>query len=161
MYHINASDSQIILHDRPGCFWLFGMFFLTIGGIFVIGVLGLFNNLEEASIWVRLFTLVLGMAGMGAGAYIIDRSPRSQAVWDLSARRLTLIRTGLFSKEQSQYNFSEIDQYMVEQGEDSDGNQIYRPALQQIDGSRTPISLLWNHNREDVERVIRQFVDIK
>ncbi len=161
MYHINTSDSQTILEDRPGCFWLFGMFFFVIGGIFVFGVLGLFNNWEEVSIWVRLFTLALGVVGMGAGLYMIDRSPRSRAIWDLSARRLTLLRTGLSSKEQSQYDFSEIDQYMIEQGEDSGGDPIYRPALQLIDGSRKPISLLWNHNREDVEQAVRQFVDIK
>lgn len=156
MYHITINQDWIKVEDRPGCFWLFGLFFVAIGGVFVLGVLGLFNNLEEVSIWVRLFTFVMGAIGMGTGLYIIDRSPSSQAIWDSRSQKLTLIRKGLLSKEQTSYPLSDINQFVVDQGADSEGDSIFRPVLKLRKGDLVPLSELWNHNKNEVEELINQ-----
>jgi len=46
-----SSPTHLTLADQPGCFWIFGFFFLLIGGVVVAGLLGLFTNLKEVSLY--------------------------------------------------------------------------------------------------------------
>lgn len=148
--------SEITIQDRPGCFWLFGLFFVLVGGIFVVGATGLFSNLEEVSLPVRGLTFLMGMAGVGAGLYVIADAPRSRAVCDFQSHVFTVHQKGLLRGRTGIIPFDEIQTVFAEQSEDTDGGEIYRPALQLLDGRIVPVSQLWNHNRTEVERVINE-----
>jgi hypothetical protein len=156
MYTIRKATSEITIQDRPGCFWLFGLFFVLIGGIFVVGAAGLFSNLEEVSWPVRGLTFLLGMAAVGAGLYVIADAPRSLAVCDFQSHVFMVHQKGLLRRQTNIIPFDEIQAIFVEQSEDTDGGEIYRPALQLLDGQIVPVSQLWNHNRAEVDGVINE-----
>jgi hypothetical protein len=140
MYTIRNEASVITIQDRPGCFWLFGLFFVCIGGIFVVGAAGLFSNLEEVSLPVRGLTFLMGMVGVAAGLYVIVDAPRSTAFCDFQSHVFTVHQKGLFRRQTSTIPFDEIQAVFAEQSEDTDGGEIHRPALRLVDGRVVPIS---------------------
>jgi hypothetical protein len=146
---------QLTLHDSPGCYWLFGLFFIAVGSLFVAGPLGLFSDLEEVSVPVRAVTLLLGLAGVGAGIYVIYGAPETQTVFDAQTGEVRLKRRGLFRRETIEHSLSEIAAVYVEEGQDSEGDAIYRPTMRLWTGDEIRLSALWLHHRAACEDTVK------
>jgi hypothetical protein len=142
---VTQAGDQLALHDSPGCFWLLGLFFVTIGSLFVAGPLGLFSNVEEVSAPVRALTLLMGLVAVGTGLYVIDSAPTTHVVLDARTGELRLKRRGLFRRETVEHSLSEIAAVYVEESEDSEGDAVFRPAMKMWTGKEIPLSALWLH----------------
>ena len=72
---IRHSTSNLVLKDPPGCIWLFGFFFVSISGMFIAGLSGLFNNLNEISTLEQAGAWIISLAGFSAGIWVIYSHP--------------------------------------------------------------------------------------
>jgi hypothetical protein len=146
---------RLVLEDSPGCFWFPGLFFVAIGGIVVAGVLVLFYNLGEAPTMTKNISLLLGMAAVGTGIYLIYTAPKTQAIFDAQTGRVTIQQRGLFRNTILERGLTEIAELYVDEKADSDGDPVYRPRMRLHSGLEVDLSHLWIHRREDCEEVVK------
>ena len=59
--------NELIIRETPGCLWIFGLFFASIGGIIVYGALGGFSNWSEIPFWQLAMAFFMGAIADRAG----------------------------------------------------------------------------------------------
>lgn len=155
------TEFELKLTDSAGCFWLFGLFFVIIGGIFILGLLGLFTNLHELSDFEKAAAWLISIGGFSAGVYFIYQNPGSEIIFDKQNKTFTLTRTGLFRNEKEQYRLDEIRDVILSQSTDTDGDLVYRIEVEMKTGKLVPLSLLWIQNKvvqEELLNKIKEFL---
>ena len=148
-----SSPTHLTLADQPGCFWLFGLFFLLIGGVVVAGLLGLFTNLKEVSLPEKAFAWVLALSAIGVGAYIAYDSPGSRVSFDRQKGSVVIRRKGLMRKQTLQYSLLEVETIFLREGQDIDGDPVYRLTMRLRSGEEVELSWLWLHGKDKLEKV--------
>ena len=153
MRSISKPDS-LTLTDSPGCFWLFGGFFLILGGAAVAAVGA--GRGDGSGLWQQVFGIALGLLGAGAGLFVIYRSPRSQVIINAIEHSLTVSRRGLLHREQERFDLREIRSAYLVQGKDIDGDPVFGLRMQLQDEREIPLTRLWLHDRERLEANMAQ-----
>ena len=149
-----SSPERLVLHDRVGCFWLLGGFFVLLGSLFLAGLLGLFSDLEELTFAERLLAWSLALAAVGAGFHVAYRSPTSRATFDRNRDSFAIVRKGLFRDERLEGSLSQMEEIFLVEGKDIDEGPVYRVAMRLHTGEEVPISLLWLHGKEHLDGVV-------
>jgi hypothetical protein len=136
----------ITLRDRAAPYWFLGLFLFS-GGLLAIAMpLGLAANADELKTWERLASLFIGV-GVSAGAlWYLARFPATVVHLDLTRRLLTLVRIGLTGRQVRRLQFTELASVELAEGKDSDGDPMWRPAVQLGTGERVLISHLWSRD---------------
>lgn len=150
------TESELKLTDSAGCFWLFGLFFVIMGGIFILGLLGLFTNLHELSALEKIAAWIIAAGGFSAGVYFIYQNPGSGILFDKNTSTLKITRSGLFRNEIEEYSLNEIRNIVLSQSTDTDGDTVYRIEAELKTGKLVALSLLWMHNREVQEKLVNK-----
>ena len=142
----------LLLTDSPGCFWIFGGFFCAIGGA---GIVAAFASAGGGfPFWQVLLGVGLGLAAVAAGLYLIYDAPASRVFVSARHKILTIRHRGLFRRRQEHIVFSDISSVYLTQGNDIDGDAVYTLRLQRVDGREVPLTHLWLHSRDDLERAL-------
>jgi hypothetical protein len=148
---IKRDGGHISIRDRVGPFWALGLFLLAGGLVTVAMPLGLATNVADLEPWERLASIALGV-GVGAGAlWWLERSPWTHLQLDLTRRRLRLVRYALSGRRVRWFSFDELKTVEVEQGTDSDGGAVWRPAVRLRSGQLVLLSELWSHDEAAVQ----------
>ena len=151
---IRRNGGHITLRDRPAPLWALGLFLLAGGVVAVAMPLGLATNAGDLKPWQRLASLAVGL-GVIAGALLwLARSPATQVQVDLTRRRLRLVRLGLGGRQVRQLSFEELESAEIEQGTDSDGGTVWRPAVRLRSGGLVLLSELWSHDQAGVQESV-------
>jgi len=145
----SSKPGVLTLMDSPGCFWLFGGFFLTIGGAVVVAVSA--SGGEGDPLWQQVLGIALGLLGAGVGVYVIYDSPQSRVVIHAGEQTLTVRRRGLLRREQDRYDLRTIRSAYLVQGQDIDGDPVFTLRMQLHDEREIPLTRLWLHNRARLE----------
>jgi hypothetical protein len=148
---VRQTPSQLILKDSPGMHWVLGGMFLCIGGLAVAGALGLFANAQELSPLARAVIVGFGSAGIGAGVWVLRRSPGSICVFDRTQGHLVVRRRGFSGASSSRHPLFEIGKAEVAEGRDIDGDPVYRLQVALRSGQALPLSKLWAHGKGEHE----------
>lgn len=127
--------------------WLFGLFFVSIGGLFVLGPLGLFTNAQQLELWERAVALMIGALGVVTGVWTIVGAPRTTVTCDRLRSEVRITRRGLRGGEQRIVPFSDLAAVFVSIDADSEGDEICQPRLRLHSGAEIPLSRLWVHDR--------------
>ena len=157
------SPTILLLKDKPGCFWLFSMFFIALGGLVLAGLLGLFTDLGEISLSGKILTWVLALSATGAGIFQLYRSPGSRSRFDHEQGKMVILRRGLFRKEKYEYRLDEIEEIILAETTDIDGDPVHQLRMQLKSGQEVRLSSLWLHNKGELELVrekIQEFLSI-
>ena len=148
---IRRNGGHISIRDRPAPFWALGLFLLAGGLVAVAMPLGLATNAGTLEPWERLASIGVGL-GVGAGAlWWLGRSPGTEVQLDLTRRRLRLLRFGLSGRQVRWLSFDDLGSVEVDQGTDSDGGTVWRPAVRLQSGQLVLLSELWSHDQAAVE----------
>jgi hypothetical protein len=132
-------------------FWALGLFLLAGGVVAVAMPFGLATNAESLEPWERLASVGLGL-GVSAGAlWWLWRNPATHVQLDLTRRRLRLVRSGLSGRQVRWLSFDDLQSVEVEQGTDSEGGAVWRPAVRLRGGQLVLLSELWSHDQAGVE----------
>ncbi len=153
MRSTHRSDG-LMISDAPGCFWVFGGFFLLIGG--VAGAAVFASRITAHPLSQLLLGSVMGLLAIGAGLYFIYRSPASRVVIKTSEGSITISRRGLLRRQQERYDLSTIHSVYLVQKEDIDGDPVFSIRIQLQDGREVPLTLLWIHARGPLTDTLQQ-----
>jgi hypothetical protein len=156
---IKQSSQQLVLRDSPGCFWLLGMLFVVVGGLFAAGSLGLFTNAHTLSIAQRLLVLLMGSTGVGVGIGVIVQAPQTVSVFDRQMQQVVITRRGLLGRTVSRYSFPDITTLQIREHADSEGSPVFQLELVLRSQQPVPLSRLWMHQRPEHEQVMSSVQD--
>jgi hypothetical protein len=148
---IRRNGGHISIRDRVAPFWALGLFLLA-GGVMAVAMpLGLATNAGDLEPWERLASVGLGLGVIAGALWWLGRSPGTHVQLDLTRRRLRLVRSGLSGREVRSLSFDELQSVEVEQGTDSEGGAVWRPAVRLRSGQLVLLSELWSHDQAAVE----------
>jgi hypothetical protein len=151
---VAVEQDRISFQDSPGCFWLFGGFFVVVGGLAAAAVTA---SLAEAIPALHVVGgYFLALAAIGAGLYLIYDAPISAVEADRRTRTLILRRRGFLRREERRIPLEDIRSVGVVTSDDIDGEPVYASAIQLADGTQERLTRLWIHDRGSQEAVVRQ-----
>lgn len=148
---IRQNGGHISIRDRVAPFWALGLFLLAGGLVAVAMPLGLATNAGDLEPWERLASLGVGLGVAGGALWWLARSPGTHVQLDLTRRRLRLARFGLSGRQVRWLSFDDLESAEVDQGTDSDGGIVWRPAIRLRSGQLVLLSELWSHDQAEVE----------
>jgi hypothetical protein len=153
---IKQNPNEIIIFEMPGGLWLFGLFFAVIGGIFVYGSLGGFTNSDQQAGWMLALAFLMGSVGVAAGLWIIYRAPVTKVTINRLEKKVWLIRWGLFGKQESVYDFADLEKFCLIEGKDDEGDAIWNFGMKLATGEMISITSLSSHSEEYEQRYVVQ-----
>jgi hypothetical protein len=157
---IRRDGGRVYLSDQPRAFWALGVFLLAGGALAIAMPLGLAVDADRLQLWERIASIGIG-AGVCAGAlWWLERSPGTEVQLDLTHRSLRLVRRGIFGRFVRQIPFDQLERALVEQGDDSDGGTVYRPAVRLRGGDVVPLSVLWSHDEPGVRTAVATVAEL-
>ncbi|HMS39151.1 MAG TPA: hypothetical protein PKE69_02915 [Pyrinomonadaceae bacterium] len=140
------TQNELIIRETPGCLWIVGLFFAVVGGIFVYGALGGFADYSRHSPLMLAVALVMGSVGVGVGVWTIYNAPITKIVINRVENTVLMSRYGLLSREDSFYDFDQIEGFCLMEDRDTEGDPIWYFALQLIDDEPIRITSLASHS---------------
>ena len=152
---------KLTIKDSAGCIWLLGFFFLAVAGTFVIGLMGMFYNLNEVTELEKLGAWIVSLSGVAAGIWIIYSNPGIYITFDKITDAVTINRRGLLKDETETYKLSEIEDVVIDESVDSEGDPFYRVALKLKDQRQINLSSVGGHDRDTQQKnvdVIKNFL---
>jgi hypothetical protein len=151
---IRRDGSHISIRDRVAPFWALGLFLLAGGLLAVAMPLGLASNAGDLEPWERLASFGIGLGGCVGALWWLGRNPATHGLLDLTGRRLRLVRSGLLGRQVRWLSFDDLQSVEVEQGTDSEGGTVWRPAVRLRNGELLLLSELWSHDEAGVKEVV-------
>jgi hypothetical protein len=155
------TSTRLTLRDSAGCIWLLGFFFIVIAGTFVLGLSGLFTNLNEVTELEKLGAWVISLSGVAVGFWIIYSHPGIFIAFDKNTDTVAINRRGLLKDETETYKLSEIEDVVIDESVDSDGDPFYRVALKLTKDKQINLSSIGGHDRNVQQKnadVIKIFI---
>lgn len=150
------TTTNLIVKDSAGCLWLFGLFFVSVAGTFVIGLMGAFNNLHELNQLEQAAAWFVSLAGVTAGIWIIYSNPAIKTDFDKRDDKVLIKRSGLMRTETEHYPLKEIKGIVLNESRDDDGDPIFSVDMKLISGKTTALTKTWLRNKEELEKVVDQ-----
>src|SRR5215203_5241773 len=122
---IEQTENALIIRETPGCLWIFGLFFAIVGGLFVYGALGGFADFGSQELWMLFLAFVMGSIAVAAGVWIIYRAPVTRVVINRIENEVWMTRYGLFGRQETFYDFGEIEQFCLIEDVDDESHPIW------------------------------------
>ena len=133
---------------------MLGLFFVVIAGTFVIGLMGAFTNLYELNELERSGAWIVSLSGLAAGIWFIYSNPGTRLNFDKSENLLTIQRRGLMRNEIEKYRLNNIEDVILIESKDTDGDPVYRIELKLKTEKHARLTELWMHNKEGLQNII-------
>ena len=153
------TTTNLNVKDSAGCLWLFGLFFVVVAGTFVIGLMGVFNNLNELNQLEKAAAWFVSLAGVTAGVWFIYSNPAIKTDFDKRENKVLIKRIGLMRTETEQYPLKEIKDIVLNESRDDDGDPIFSVDMKLISGKTTALTKTWLRNKEELQKVIDEIKD--
>jgi len=151
---IQHTNTNLVLKDSPGCFWMLGLFFVVIAGTFIIGLLGAFYNLNEITELEKAGAWFISLSGLSAGIWFIYTNPGTRLDFNKIENVLTIQRRGLMKNEIEKYRLNNIEDIILIESKDTDGDPVYRVELKIKYEKNVSLTELWVHNKEGLQKDI-------
>lgn len=149
---VEHTSTKLTLRDPAGCIWLLGFFFIAVAGAFVYGLMGAFTNLYELNELERAATWFVSLAGVAAGIWIIYSHPGIYITFDKSEDIVTINRIGLMKDENETYKLGDVEDIIINESVDSDGDPFFKVELVLMDKRHINISSIGGHDRETQQK---------
>ena len=151
---IRHTNTNLVLKDSAGCFWMLGLFFVVIAGTFVIGLMGAFTNLYELNELERAGAWIVSLSGLAAGIWFIYTNPGTRSDFDKRGNMLTIQMRGLLRNKVEKYRLNNIEDVILIESKDIDGDPVYRVEIKIKYEKNVSLTELWVHNKEGLQKTI-------
>jgi len=133
---------------------MLGLFFVVIAETFIIGLLGAFHNLNELNELERTGVWFISLGGLAAGIWFIYTNPGTRLDFNKTENMLTIQRRGLMRNEVEKYRLNNIEEVMLIESKDTDGDPVYRVELKIKYEKNVSLTELWVHDKEGLQQII-------
>lgn len=133
---------------------MLGLFFIIIAGTFVIGLMGAFTNIHELNELERVGAWFVSLSGIAAGIWFIYTNPGTKLDFNKRGNMLTIQRRGLMRNEVEKYRLNNIEDVMLVESKDTDGDPVYCVELKIKYEKNVSLTELWVHNKEGLQNII-------
>ena len=142
----DSTPGLLLFDDQPGGLRFVPLLFVVAGTIGAIASIGSGIRAEVGPL-TALIGAVGSIAAVAVGIGVWRATPATRVRFDLRRRQLQVFRSrhaddGLAS------GFDAVDDIVVAQDRDIDGDPVFRLSLQLRDGRAIPLSLHWRADRE-------------
>jgi hypothetical protein len=139
----SGSGGRVVLVDKPGCFYYFGIFFVLIGLLVALTAFFMAPPETEVPMLDRVITVVVGILAAAGGAYFVFNTPRSKVVVENGGRILSVSRTGFQLRAHENYKRTEIDDIYVIDSDEQESAREYSLRMRLTNGEEIPLSINW------------------
>lgn len=136
---------ELIFQETPGCLWFLGFLFFFVGGIFVYGALGGFNNWDKVSFLQLGLAFTMGAIAVSVGVWQISRAPVTKLILNQQTGTIIYTTRGLFGKKEKIFDFDQVKRFRAVEDRDSDGDPIWYFGIEFRSGKIIKISSLPSH----------------
>jgi len=157
---IHSTPDRMVLRDTPGITWAFGLIFAAAGALVAGAVLLGADGFAEQPLWARLMGLLMGLAHLSVGVWLLRASPAVETVLD-RASGVARVSTILVVERAEEFPLAEVAHVDVVEKKDSEGEPLFSLRLR-LHGGRavaisSPPSSLYRRDfaRRDAEAVRR------
>jgi hypothetical protein len=144
---IERHGTALLVRDTPGCFWLFGLWFVA-GGAFAIALPFIATNAGELAWWERALAALIGLAVLAGGLYVIGEAPAVRAELDPAADRGVVTTRALWRRERAEFRCSDVVFVELKEERDSDGDPLFQLRCRLRDGRVLPLQSRPAYGRE-------------
>lgn len=144
------TSDNLIIKENPGCLWLFGLFFVAFGILFIYGAFNGFVIFAAQTPWTVFFTCFLGILGIFIGLFTVYKTPIHQLEIFKDENQVLLITWNLLGKRTEIYHFNEIERFCLIEYQNQLGTSNWNFGLKLNNGNKIPITSLGKHP-EDYE----------
>lgn len=153
---LTQTENRLILQDTPGCLWFLAFFFMSIGGIFVYGAVGGFQNSDRQPSWVLVAAFLMGASGIAAGLWLIYNSPLTKFVIDRVTDEVIVTKRNIFGTTEAFYAFEEIKHFRLLEGVDDEGVPVWSVGMELNDGEIIKVTSLSMYSDEFERKYVYQ-----
>lgn len=153
-------DRTVRLEHTPGAHWLLGGLFIGVGILAMLVSLASSPDAGQLVAWERLAGATGGFVALVVGAWVCWRSPRTQAILDLSSGLGRIETQGIGVRETIEFPLDVVDAVVLDHAKDDEGGDVYRPALRLRDGREVLLSPVWmHHGPQDAAQQLARAID--
>lgn len=145
---IKQTENELIILETPGCLWIFGLFFISVSGVFVYGALGGFKDYDRVPLWGIAACFLMGVIGISVGVWQIYLAPVTKIIINRRDKTVTHLRRGLFGAEKTIYGFDQVKQFRNIEDKDSEGDPIWYLGMEFYSGKIIEISSMPSHSEK-------------
>lgn len=149
-------ENELIIKETPAIMWIIGLFFATIGGIFVYGSFGGFTNYAEVGIWTIYATRFMGMCAVLVGIWAIYKAPITTICINNLSNQINIERLGIFGKNVENINLENVTKFLQIEGTDTEGDKIWTFGYENIQGDLVELSALPIHSEDYQKNLVFQ-----
>lgn len=153
---VRMDGGRLVVSASAGCAPALGVFFLVVFGILVYGLSGGFVNLHEVSATERAIAWVVGLSGLGVGAWVLHTTRGHRAVFDPVRRTVIVERRAPFHTARQELRIAEVLRSSVERKADSDGDPVYGIVLELMGGLRASLTPHLYPDRVGCDRAVEE-----
>ncbi len=135
-YESFPSD-HVIVNDVPGV-WLLSPFFIGIGLLFIFMPF-VAENRNEVPVWVSALSVIMGMIAALSGFGLFKAFHRIRVVCSPLRCEIRIERFGFRRRSIEVYEYKQVDQAVLADHKDSDGDKVYSVELRLISGKKIPL----------------------
>lgn len=139
---VEESVNAIKITEAPGCMWIFGLFFVVIGGMLLWGTLGGFSNWNEIETWELAVAFLICVCGIAAGIWIISSGPITRVVIDRVENTVSVSKYSFSGKRSGFFRFDEVNHFCLIENTDSEGDPTWSIGLNLRTGETIAITSL-------------------
>lgn len=160
---VTDRGDTLVVEDTPGCLWLFGAWFVG-GGLIALAMPFVAVNRDAVPWWGRLLVVLIGIATMSAGAFVIRAHPTRRTEIDRRTGTVRVTKRQAFGRRSiEELPVSTIGVVQVFPSRDSDGDVHYALNLVLEDGRTIPLHSQPVYGKEWIDELatrVRQYVAI-
>jgi len=137
---IHSTPDRMVLRDTPGITWAFGLLFAACGALAAGAVLLGADGFAEQPLWARGMGLLIGLAHLSMGVWVLRASPAVETVLD-RASGVARVTTSLVVERAEEFPLAEVARVeVVVTKEDSEGASLVSLRLRLHGGRAIAIS---------------------
>jgi hypothetical protein len=148
---ITERGTTLVVQDTPGCFWLFGLWFVA-GGALALAMPFIAVNRDDVSGWAKALSIGIGVATVAAGLFVIRTSPSIRTEIDPARGRVRVTtRVAWRAPRTEEFALGDVGVLQVLPARDSDGDTYYTLRLLLADGRAIPLHRRSAYGKEWIE----------
>ncbi len=134
---IRERGMKLEVRTTPGCYWLFGLWFIA-GGAVAMLMPFIASNADRVPWWARVVGLAIGAGCAGGGVFLISQYPWVRAELDRSTG-YGCVWSGHLRRRRTDFLLRDVHAVALDRTTDSDGDEMFRVDLVLRDGRSLPL----------------------